>query len=592
MSDKTSFLSDLGDKLQDGLQWYEVPKGVGLLWLLRLRNELRDKNLFDTEDSPLEENPDPAAAPEEKVKYRSYDGTYNDLKVPRMGAAGARFGRNFPLDKVIPDTVHLMDPNPREISRKLLTRKEFQPVPYLNLTATAWVQFMVHDWVAHKAGVPEDSHDIPLEEGDSWPEEVMRVPRTPSEPSSRGGPPTYANVNSHWWDASQIYGNDEATARKLRSGENGKMKLGSEALLPLDVDGVELTGFADNWWIGLSMLHALFVMEHNAICDRLRQAYPDWQDERLFQQARLVNSALLAKIHTMEWTPAMLPHPTVAAALRLNWAGVAGEALQEEFEFLDDSEILGGIVGTTPEHHSAPFSLTEEFVAIYRMHPLMPDDFTFYSLETGEQIGTATLPDISLGKTRDMMETYTMGDLFYSFGLAHPGMLRLFNYPKHLQSLRKADGSTIDLAAIDILRDRERGIPRYNDFREMLRLERVTTFEEMTGDKELARLMEEVYGDVDKVDLMTGAYAEPLIEGFGFSETAFHIAIVMASRRLKSDRFLTSSYNDEVYTQIGMDWIRENSMLTVLLRHYPELEPAVRGLDNAFSPWRAVGSDQ
>ena len=101
-----------------------------------------------------------------------------------------------------------------------------------------------------------------------------------------------------------------------------------------------------------------------------------------------------------------------------------------------------------------------------------------------------------------------------------------------------------------------------------------------------------VYGDVDKVDLMTGAYAEPLIEGFGFSETAFHIAIVMASRRLKSDRFLTSSFNDEVYSQIGMDWIRENSMLTVLLRHHPELEPAVHGLDNAFSPWRAVGSNQ
>ena len=588
MSNTESLFSELRAKLSDGLQWYEVPKALGLLWLLRLRDELREKNLFDTEEPPFEENLDPRSTPEEKVKYRSYDGTYNDLQYPRMGAAGARFGRNFPLDKVQPDMAHLMDPNPREISRKLLTREEFQPVPYLNLTATAWVQFMVHDWVAHKPGVPADNHEIPLAAGDPWPEDKMRVPRTPSEPSSSSGPPTYANVNSHWWDASQIYGNDEATARKLRSAAGGKMKLGDEALLPLDVDGVELTGFADNWWIGLSMLHALFVNEHNAICERLLQEYPDWSDERLFQQARLINSALLAKIHTAEWTPAMLPHPTVAAALRLNWAGVAGEALQEKFDFLDDSEILGGIVGTTTDHHSAPFSLTEEFVAIYRMHPLMPDDFTFYALDSGEQIGTATLPEVSLGNTRGIMEKYAMRDLFYSFGLAHPGMLRLFNYPKHLQFMRKADGSIIDLAAIDILRDRERGIPRYNDFREMLRLERMATFEEMTGDKKLARQMQEVYGDVDKVDLMTGAYAEPLIEGFGFSETAFRIAIVMASRRLKSDRFLTSSYNAETYTQIGMDWIRENSMLSVLLRHYPSLEPAVRGLDNAFSPWRSV----
>ena len=222
MSDKESLFSELRDKLTDGLQWYEVPRALGLLWLLRLRDELREKNLFDTEAPPFEENPDPGAAPEEKVRYRSYDGSYNDLRYPRMGAAGARFGRNFPLDKVHPDQAHLMDPNPRLISRKLLTREEFQPVPYLNLTATAWVQFMVHDWVAHKPGRPEDSHDIPLGEGDPWPEETMRVPRTPAEPPGSGGPPTYANVNSHWWDASQIYGNDEATARKLRAGAGGR----------------------------------------------------------------------------------------------------------------------------------------------------------------------------------------------------------------------------------------------------------------------------------------------------------------------------------------------------------------------------------
>ncbi|MFN2163080.1 MAG: peroxidase family protein, partial [Candidatus Promineifilaceae bacterium] len=73
--------------------------------------------------------------------------------------------------------------------------------------------------------------------------------------------------------------------------------------------------------------------------------------------------------------------------------------------------------------------------------------------------------------------------------------------------------------------------------------------------------------------------------GFGFSESAFHIAIVMASRRLKSDRFFTTNFNEETYTRAGMDWIRENSMRTVLLRHYPELEAALHGLGSAFNPW-------
>ena len=49
-------------------------------------------------------------------------------------------------------------------------------------------------------------------------------------------------------------------------------------------------------------------------------------------------------------------------------------------EFLDDNELLGGIVGSKADHHTAPYSLTEEFVAVYRMHPLMPDDFAFHSL--------------------------------------------------------------------------------------------------------------------------------------------------------------------------------------------------------------------
>ena len=51
----------------------------------------------------------------------------------------------------------------------------------------------------------------------------------------------------------------------------------------------------------------------------------------------------------------------------------------------------------------------------------------------------------------------------------------------------------------------------------------------------------------------------------------------MASRRLKSDRFFTTDYTPKVYTQAGLDWIENNSMRTVLLRHFPEL--AVR--------WRA-----
>ena len=66
---------------------------------------------------------------------------------------------------------------------------------------------------------------------------------------------------------------------------------------------------------------------------------------------------------------------------------------------------------------------------------------------------------------------------------------------------------------------------------------------------------------VEKVDLTIGMYAEPLPQGFGFSDTAFRVFILMASRRLKSDRFFTMDYRPEVYTQAGIDWVERNTTL-------------------------------
>ena len=131
-------------------------------------------------------------------------------------------------------------------------------------------------------------------------------------------------------------------------------------------------------------------------------------------------------------------------------------------------------------------------------------------------------------------------------------------------------------------------MPRYNDFRELFHRGRVGSFEELTGNPETAAELERVYGHVDRIDLMVGLYAEPLPAGFGFSDTAFRIFVLMASRRLKSDRFFTRDYRPEVYSPAGFKWVQETTMKDVLLRHYPALAPALRGVENAFAPWNRV----
>jgi hypothetical protein len=457
--------------------------------------------------------------------------------------------------------------------------------------AASWIQFMVHDWFVHKKSAPADGIEIPLPPGDDWPGGRMKVGRSVPDPAPPGSnrPPAYTNTNSHWWDASQVYGCDGVVSASLRSGSGGKLKMDAAGkLLPVDPEtGIDCTGFTDNWWIGLSMLHTLFALEHNHICDELAKVNPGWHDGQLFATAKLINSALLAKIHTVEWTPAILPHPVVKTAMNTNWNGLVDQNLQEIFQFIGDDELLGGIIGSKADHHTAPYSLTEEFVAVYRMHPLIPDELVFRSNTTGKELERRSLPEIAGRKTRAVVERVSLADLFYSFGVTHPGAITLHNYPKHLQNLTRDNGETFDLAAVDILRDRERGVPRYNQFRRLVHKEPVASFDEITDNPEWRKQVKQVYGNnIEMVDLMTGLYAEPLPEGFGFSDTAFRIFILMASRRLKSDRFFTDDYGPRLYTDFGVDYIRKTTMLTLLERHVPEVKPALAGVENAFQPWK------
>jgi len=573
--------------------WYRLPRLLAMGRLIAIRNELREKNLHDTEEPALEKRAVPPGADLDPAirEGRSTDGSNNDLEYPRMGAAGCRFGRNFPLEHTVPDTANLLVPNPRTVSKELMTREEFQPATILNLLAAAWLQFMVHDWFVHKRS-KTDFIDIPTDPGDDWGAASVRVPRSVPEPAPAGStrPPAYANLNSHWWDSSQIYGCDREMAARLRTHSSGKLRIEPTGLLPVDpATGVHFSGFTDNWWIGLAMLHTIFTLEHNYICDLLAHHNPRWNDEQIFRKAKLINSALMAKIHTIEWTPAIVPHPIIVTAMNVNWSGLAGEDLQDALAFLDDKELLGGIVGSRADHHTAPYSLTEEFVAVYRMHPLMPDDYAFHSAVTGRELEKRQLNEIAGHKTPAIAERLTMPDLFYSFGTCHPGAVTLHNYPRHLQNLTRDDGERLDLAAVDILRDRERGVPRYNQFRRLIHKDPVKSFDELTENPAWRKQIKEVYnGDLEKVDLMTGLYAEPLPPGFGFSETAFRIFILMASRRLKSDRFFTDDFRPEIYTEFGIDYVKRNSMLDVLRRHYPQLGRSLDGVKNAFAPWRKV----
>jgi len=580
------------EALDRKFRWHKLPVPLGLLTLVGLRMRLRESNLHDTSSANGTGQPPPEGG--RRLTARTVDGTYNDLENPAMGSAGTRFGRNVPVELTYPENDWaLLRPSPRAVSRELLTRHEFLPATTLNVLAGAWLQFMIRDWFSHGKSETENPWKLELTDDDPWtqerPMQVMRTRKDPTHPPDDPSPPTYLNTETHWWDGSQLYGSNAETQKKVRSGKDGKLVTGPDGMLPeaLVVEASKEPGF----WVGLALLQTLFVREHNAICDRLRTEYPSWSDDDLFDHARLINSALLAKIHTVEWTTGILGHPTMQIGMRANWWGVAGERLHGMLGRISDSEVLSGIPGSPQDHYGVPYAITEEFVAVYRMHPLVPDDFDFRSVSGDELLQERNFRDVAGPHVPELLEQVSVKDLLYSFGVTHPGAITLHNYPRFLQEYERPDGKLMDLAATDILRSRELGVPRYNQFRELLHRPRVESFEELTDKPEWAEELRRVYeGEIDRVDLTVGLYAEPVPRGFGFSDTAFRIFILMASRRLNSDRFFTTDYNARIYTQTGLDWIDDNDMSTVLLRHFPDLLPALREVKNAFAPWQRTGS--
>jgi hypothetical protein len=594
--------------------WYHHGWMVGVLILAYMRELLNAHNLKNTYPSgDLVAFQKAGQRPPLGVShFRTADGSWNNLSDPKEGAAFTRFLRNVDLSVTCPD-MRLDTPNPRKISLELLARPDDEKgkpkvaiVPSLNLLAASWIQFMNHDWINHGDTDPNAFLRVQLPANDParrrYQQEELAIGKTQHDPTrqAQGEPACTSFINevTHWWDGSQIYGSDQATQNRLRSREMGKMKLRDGSMLPLERGtDVEDTGFRRNWWVGLSMLHTLFVREHNAICDMLYDAYPTWDDNRLFNVARLINAAVMAKIHSIEWTPAILPNRALETGLNSNWYGLLTYKFCKGKDRKALSEInirnpeLGGIVGNPLNRHGCPFGLSEEFVEVYRLHSLLPE--TLQLRHRGQQGITeeAPLPATRQHGSVKITNAYAMSDLFYSFGKQHPGALVLNNYPRFMQELSVAGNPFLDIGTVDIVRARERGVPRYNEFRKQLGLTPIESFNELNDDAGVLAKLRSVYGEnpdkVDDLDLLIGTLAEDKRPtGFGFGETVFQIFIVSASRRLQADRFFTDSYNEDVYTPEGLRWVDRTDFKTVILRHYPELtDTGLANIKNAFEPW-------
>ena len=629
------------------------------------------------------------------------------------------------------DRIGLLQPDPQLISRKLFTRDQsapercnegrglpdlsreahcdYQKAPHLNVLAAFWIQFMTHDWFSHLAEGANRPQTMAMgcgarqANGSDAPLTGAEIKQLGCRPGdridraifARDTPPatfeegnekylsraykTTPNKVTAWWDASQIYGYDEPSRRRVKRDPHDRAKLllqekrqerGSAmrylpVLEPSEVvnpqwSGQETVAFPDNWNVGLSFFHNVFAREHNRFVDYFRAitkrtpeadsglrnparpdgsiAYKDVTDDELFEIARLVIAAEIAKIHTIEWTPQLLYNEPLDLAMNANWSGLleeqpqASAALERVLQRFtdnnsDSNEWLSafaagpGILGLGSKlpdfnggvhHFGSPFNFPEEFITAYRLHAMLPDLLEYRELTRGADKIQLKIPmtETLRGKATFMLRNGGMTNWALSFGRQRMGSFSLRNHPLFLQNLEmprlKSATGKIDVLALDIIRDRERGVPRYNEFRRQYGLRQLTSFDdfidprlpqesaERKKQERVVMLLREVYGqhrcDAGKVitraqlnpdgsaidDCLGNADGEPVdnIEdldalvgwlaefvrphGFAISETQFQVFILNASRRLFSDRFFTSSFRPDFYSHLGISWVNNN----------------------------------
>ena len=164
---------------------------------------------------------------------------------------------------------------------------------------------------------------------------------------------------------------------------DGKLYLDETGHLPIDPNASdhdpeqELAAVNGNWWIGLSTLHTLFTREHNSIVDRLHIEYPDKDGEWLFQKARLINAAMIAKYMPPNGRQPYCRHRPCNTPCAAAGGAYSGRPISRRSDVRATTSFSPAFPHLRKEHYAAPYSITEEFTAVYRLHSLIPDDFSF-----------------------------------------------------------------------------------------------------------------------------------------------------------------------------------------------------------------------
>lgn len=432
---------------------------------------------------------------------RTHSGFCNNLRKPEWGSTDTQFLVTTPTV----DYKNKKLPNPREISN--IVCKETKSIPNRRGMSELVIFF----------GQLLDHTFTETENGDTrWP---IRIPdndpvfkngglieffRTVTK--GKGKRRSAVNKLSSYIDAASIYGSSDEDSMGLRTKEQGKMTLTSGDLLMMDGNGSFISGDERaNENPNLIALHTLFTREHNSICDQVLRAFPKYSDEKVYQLARKIVAAEFQAIVYHEFLPAVmgrrLPRyrgykPHVPAAISNAFSTVGFR--------VGHTMINPRITAITGSGKRKTRLLRHAFFS--------PKAFREHGMEN-------LLRGVMATRAAEVDARITPEVRDFLFGTDTSKVVQL------------------DLAALNIQRGRDQGIPRYNRVRRHYGLKPVRRFNQITRNRAVATKLRLVYGNVHRVDAWIGGIAEDHMAGASLGPLFYRIWKREFKRLRNGDRF-------------------------------------------------------
>eukprot|EP00095_Tigriopus_kingsejongensis_P005480 snap_masked-scaffold491_size156641-processed-gene-0.8 protein:Tk05480 transcript:snap_masked-scaffold491_size156641-processed-gene-0.8-mRNA-1 annotation:"hypothetical protein DAPPUDRAFT_301956" len=245
----------------------------------------------------------------------------------------------------------------------------------------------------------------------------------------------------------------------------------------------------------LAIIHTMLVREHNEIATEMSQVNPHWNDETIFQETRHIMAAIMQHITYNEFLPMVL-----------------GKDVMGQLELV----LLKDGYSDTYDPYVNPSASNAFSTAAFRFgHTLLPSTIERWS-KSHRYVGSQRLSEM-LQQPYDLYkggwaDTYLLG-LINQVAQAYDDSVTQ-EVTNHLfQEPGKKFG--MDLAALNIQRGREHGIPGYNKWREFCGLPKVRSFDELLGlmTNFTVAGYSRVYDSPDDIDLWSAGISEKPLPG-------------------------------------------------------------------------------